>query len=578
MRAHRARLLGCLGLLVVAALGTGAGGVPARAAPPAGWEVGRVRFEPLAGEGTGEDAGAGATVVIDGMGEYRGAMEVARTSQGLAVVNDVGLDDYLRGLGEMPSSWPAEALRAQAIAGRTYALWEAFSGVATAYRAAGAHICATQSCQVYVGVAKERGPHGDRWSAAVDSTSGQVLLYEGRLVMAKYSSSNGGRSIAGSRPYLRAVDDPDDATSPLHRWRSVHPLETVRRVFAVADPLVAVTDTGDAIALVSQGSDGNRTQLRLPKGDFRTRLNSAAPAPAGLPRAVPSNRFTVSTAGDAVVVDGRGYGHGIGMSQYGALGKALRGMRAPDILAAYYAGIRPTQLAPQQLPPSIRVALALDRQAVQVRSTGPFRVVDEAGTPLAVLAGGTWDVRPGAGGTVRVVPPEGFDSPVGVEAVAVEAAPASPPVVRFRVSVPARVQVTVSGPGVPPVASEPRVVAAGEVEQVLPAVVPPGEYEVLVHADAGGGRVASAPTTFRVGAGGEIEAAPGSTAVPGPGAGAAAGGPAGVGGRLAAAGTGEDPPIGAVGAALVLVLAVAAALGGHALLERRRAAFPRDEP
>jgi hypothetical protein len=316
---------------LLAALVPGVGG-PARAqaqepAPPAtGWQVDRVRFEPVRPDGT---------LFVAGKSEYRGALEV-NGLRGLAVINEVTVDDYLRGLAEMPSSWPMEALEAQAIAGRTYLLWDASSGVRSTYKGVGAHICATQACQVYNGVAKVRGAAGERWDQAVTDTSGQVLLTpEGRVVLAKYSSSNGGRSVASNRSYLQAVDDPDDA------------------------------------AMQSRGR----------------------------------------------------YGHGIGMSQYGALGKALRGMAAADILAAYYGGIRPTQLRPEQLPATVRVALGWDEEVVRLGGPSPFRVLDGAGNVLSALTGGQWEVRRAPDGRLQVTPPTDL---TGVVRVVPDEAAAAP--------------------------------------------------------------------------------------------------------------------------------------------------------
>ena len=91
--------------------------------------------------------------------------------------------------------------------------------------------------------------------------------------------------------------------------------------------------------------------------DFISKVNGGGlPIPGDLPMAFPSDRFGLSSSGDTVTVDGGGFGHGVGMSQWGAYGKARRGMKAADILAAYYGGLRPTTLRDDQLPPTIRVA------------------------------------------------------------------------------------------------------------------------------------------------------------------------------------------------------------------------------
>jgi hypothetical protein len=189
------------------------------------------------------------------------------------------------------------------------------------------------------------------------------------------------------------------------------------------------------------------------------------------------------------------------MSQYGAKVKAERGLAAADILAAYYGGIRPTQLRPDQLPPTVRVAVATDQPEVRLGGPFPFRVLDGAGHPLAVISGGQWQVRPAPGGTVEVLPPPGGEEPVALEALGVEGVvgdAAHPPAVRFRVSTLSSVQVTLQGAGTPPVAAPARMVAPGEAVQPLPPVPGPGDYQVVVKADAGGGRVASVPLDFRV--------------------------------------------------------------------------------
>src|SRR5438309_1417054 len=119
--------------------------------------------------------------------------------------------------------WPMEALKAQAVASRTYVLWEMQHGHWTRF---GYDVCATTTCQVYQGADAERGPDGRRWLRAVQQTSGQVLLYGGQPALARYHSSSGGRTLAnevvfpsdGQRPYLRGVADPADGVSPLHHW------------------------------------------------------------------------------------------------------------------------------------------------------------------------------------------------------------------------------------------------------------------------------------------------------------------------------------------------------------------------
>ncbi|MGH9286195.1 MAG: SpoIID/LytB domain-containing protein, partial [Acidimicrobiales bacterium] len=337
--------------------------VPSLAAPPAGaasWVVDRVRFEPV------DDPTAGTDVL--GVGSYRGAIEVVRSTGGLGVVNDLHLEDYLKGISEVPVSWPAEAQRAQAIAARTFALNQMQRTDATPHRAVGAHLCATDSCQVYRGLEKERREGADAWVAAVEATAGQAILNRSQPILAKYSSSNGGRSVAGGHAYLRAVDDKDDAASPLHRWSTAIPLSSLARLFPLPGPLRSAAWSGDAVVLAWADESEDQGQASVAVEEFRARVNAGVPAADGLPVALPSAQFSVSTpdGADHATFDGRGWGHGVGMSQYGALGKARRGLKAPEILAAYYGGLRPARLAPDQAEVSVRVAVAMDHGAVTV--------------------------------------------------------------------------------------------------------------------------------------------------------------------------------------------------------------------
>ncbi|WP_345269578.1 SpoIID/LytB domain-containing protein [Nocardioides nanhaiensis] len=130
---------------------------------------------------------------------YRGALRAA----GGDTVNVVSLEDYLRGVvpQEVPALWHPEAVRAQSVAARTYAAFERAQPLAAHYQ-----ICDTSQCQVYGGASAEH-PASD---AAIAATAGQVLLSGGRPAFTQFSASNGGWSVAGSQPYLRAAADPFD--------------------------------------------------------------------------------------------------------------------------------------------------------------------------------------------------------------------------------------------------------------------------------------------------------------------------------------------------------------------------------
>ena len=159
-------------------------------------------------------------VRIRGNGTYRGALLVVPSRSGptLNVINAVQTDKYLQGViaGEMPSSWPIEALKAQAVAARSYAVAGAVDGN-------GFDLYDDTRSQVYEGVAGET-PATNR---AVRTTRKQVVMYGGEVATTYYSASSGGQTenvefgFPGSEPvpYLKSVDDPYDTTSPLHTWR-----------------------------------------------------------------------------------------------------------------------------------------------------------------------------------------------------------------------------------------------------------------------------------------------------------------------------------------------------------------------
>src|SRR2546421_4473258 len=288
-RASAALLLGLVLLVAGSVPAVASGGRGSKASPALpGWVVDRVRFEAVP-----EPGKAAVPLSVDGLGSYRGAMQIVPSDGGVAVVNQLGLDEYLRGLSEIPTTWPAEALQAQVISARTYALYGVVSGTKNAVHALGADICATDSCQVYRGMTREQDSHADAWNAAVAATSGQVLLYRGGVIFAEYSSSNGGQSVSGGVPWLPSVADPDDATSPLHHWRVSIPFADLSRIFSTPAPVTGASRQGDSVVLTWPQPDGSQGSSALAVADFRVRLNTQQAAPAGMPETVPSGRFTV---------------------------------------------------------------------------------------------------------------------------------------------------------------------------------------------------------------------------------------------------------------------------------------------
>jgi stage II sporulation protein D len=163
-------------------------------------------------------SGPEGVVTLGGAGTYRGLLEFRPdTFGGVNAVNAVSLEDYVAGVvsRESPSSWPAEALKAQAVAARTYAITTSKAGN-------GFEQYADTRSQVYGGVAAETAST----NAAVAATSGQVVTSDGKPVVTFFFSTSGGRTEdientnvgAGPQPHLKSVEDPYDDVSPKHRW------------------------------------------------------------------------------------------------------------------------------------------------------------------------------------------------------------------------------------------------------------------------------------------------------------------------------------------------------------------------
>ncbi len=379
----------------------------------------------------------GGLLEVDGQHRYRDTLELRPTgASGPVLVNDLSMEDYVAGVAEMPARWALEALKAQAIAARTYA-WYSI-GLASFD---GYDICASTACQVFRG-ADVVLDEGERWQEAVDATAGRMLVDDaGEPILARYFSTSGGTTYAnedvfprsGPRPYLVSIDDPDDEASPYHRWTVRFTREEFDEILGRGETLGAVTPVGSVERLgpvTDQDAEirftGRAgTQVQVSALDLRDFLSRVAPSaypdrfPTArsdgfrpLPTTIPSTRFEIEVGDDEVVVEGRGWGHGVGMGQYGARGRADRGEDHVGILAAYYGGITPT--SPSGAPDRIRVGMATADE-LTIRGDRAVVVADGDGEVVADLALGTWTASRDGGGWL-LTPPPGTDQPLQVAA------------------------------------------------------------------------------------------------------------------------------------------------------------------
>ena len=293
---------------------------------------------------------------------YRGTGEVLRDRSGLTVVNRLGMESYLLGVvsAEMGRRTPAEqsALQAQAVISRTYALRNL-----RRWRTDGFDLYGTVADQAYGGLGAET-PEG---RAAVSETRGRVLTYNGGLIEAFYFSTCGGRTAEGYevfrgavRPYLRSVSDLNESgtaycgISPRYRWREEWSGEALRATLQRNLPLGAgpglpsvgtITD----VRVTQRSPSGRVEQLSIALGgtevrvDGHTRIRQTLRTPDG--HLLRSTAFSLLATGAGqnvtrLVVDGMGAGHGVGLCQWGAVGRARAGQGYQQILAAYYPGTR----------------------------------------------------------------------------------------------------------------------------------------------------------------------------------------------------------------------------------------------
>lgn len=306
-------------------------------------------------------AARGALVSWNGR-RYRGTLSFVATDTAILVVNRVALEDYLRGVvpAEIGSRSPndAAAIEAQAVAARSYTAARMREASERAFDLTG-----VASDQVYAGVAAEH-PLSD---AAVAGTAGLVLLYEGRVVRAPYHSTCGGHTAAPSEVwqgerdpgYLAGVPDVDPASG--RAWCERSPRFTWERSFdrrALDEAVVRHMRTVGAGMLVAGGSvRGARTERPTRSG----RVGALVLETDGGPLVLRGNamRFALRGVGGEILnstyfslepvigrdgrlsqltLRGRGNGHGVGMCQWGAIGRARAGHDVRAILSAYYPG------------------------------------------------------------------------------------------------------------------------------------------------------------------------------------------------------------------------------------------------
>ena len=300
-------------------------------------------------------AGADGTIGFNGR-RYRGEIAISATADGLLVVNRLGMDEYLRGVVPLEigtaASGDASAVEAQAVTARSYAVTHLAQSRPFDMRA-------TVADQVYGGAGVETSVGNQ----AVGGTSGLVLLYGGQVVNAPYFSTCGGTTAepqdvwrTSAEPYLKRVSDQIPGTThfycegaPRYRWTRAFGREELTRNIAryvrtlpgggsvATVRAVTVTDVTPAGRVSALTVDADRRQIILRGNDIRSALR----LPSG--EILYSTYFSVdAVAGrdgiETLTLHGGGNGHGVGMCQAGAIGRARAGQDFRTILRTYYPG------------------------------------------------------------------------------------------------------------------------------------------------------------------------------------------------------------------------------------------------
>jgi stage II sporulation protein D len=266
---------------------------------------------------------------------YRGLAELTFADKGILVVNQLPLEEYLVGLinCEISSAWPIEAVKAQAIIARTYALNKKMSRLSAPY-----HLESSVIDQVYEGCLIE----DSRARRAVLETEGVVLTFGGAVIQAFYHSSCGGRTEASENiwgapfPYLKGVDCQYCLTSPsATAWEYKLPLKELEerlraggyKVSGLYDVKAGATNSrGRLKQVVLLASKGGCT---ISGEQFRKAVGYGV---------IKSTRFTPKNLKNEISFSGSGNGHGVGLCQWGAKQRALDGFECGEILTYYYPG------------------------------------------------------------------------------------------------------------------------------------------------------------------------------------------------------------------------------------------------
>ncbi len=285
----------------------------------------------------------GGEVAVVNQMRFRGNLEFRRISEGMQVINEVELEDYVAGIlgREIYPDWHPETLKAQAVAARSYALHQRAAGDGQAF-----HLEAGTGSQVYGGVAAET----PAIRAAVAATRGEFLAYSREPILAVYHSASGGRTASSEEvwgrplPYLVSLEVDDEQDSPDTYWRATISKTKLRRAL---ESLGIRIGSPRELQVVDRSRSGRALRVRI-RGDRGSHdLEGRALRVALGESVIRSTLFEIRPGEEVFVFVGSGHGHGVGMSQWGAQAMAQRGATYREIVRAFYPGTSLVGGAPQ---------------------------------------------------------------------------------------------------------------------------------------------------------------------------------------------------------------------------------------
>lgn len=267
--------------------------------------------------------------------QFRGMAEIHNVMGTLNVINVVKIEDYLLSVvpSEISPSWPIDAIKAQAVAARTYAYYHILKNRNNLY-----DLDATTASQMYKGKQAETEPT----TKGVRETEGEIMTYLNQPIVAFFHSTCGGRTSDNDAvwkgekiPYLSGRVCSYCSESPYYRWDEEMSMSTMRSIIASKYPAVRkiqgiqfARSQGRVVDATIRHSSG---MIRLTGNEFRLIFPE---------KRIKSMYFEASKKGRSLHFTGRGWGHGVGMCQYGARGMAMKGIGYRNILSYYYKDVR----------------------------------------------------------------------------------------------------------------------------------------------------------------------------------------------------------------------------------------------